>query len=104
MSDVDLKKKLVEELASLDREALNERAKKLELTVKDTWKDDTLRKKIVEKVFPSDSKGVSDLVLVKITGPVAGKFKLPYNIDQEVGLPENLAKELVETKYAEYVK
>lgn len=33
-----------------------------------------------------------------------GKFLLPYNVGQEVDLPANQADELVECKYAEYVK
>tara|TARA_R110002020_G_scaffold305180_1_gene520945 strand:+ start:74 stop:289 length:216 start_codon:yes stop_codon:yes gene_type:complete len=37
---------------------------------------------------------------VKITGPVAGRFLLPYNIDQEVSLETKQADELIETGYA----
>lgn len=33
-----------------------------------------------------------------------GKFLLPYNVGQEVDLPANQADDLVECKYAEYVK
>ena len=33
-----------------------------------------------------------------------GAFLLPYNVGQEVELPTNQADELVEAKYAEYVK
>lgn len=34
----------------------------------------------------------------------AGKFLLPYNVGQEVPLPANQADEVVEAKYAEFVK
>jgi len=33
-----------------------------------------------------------------------GAYFLPYNVGQEVDLPANQADELVESKYAEYVK
>lgn len=33
-----------------------------------------------------------------------GAFLLPYNVGQEVELPVNQADELVDCKYAEYVK
>lgn len=45
-----------------------------------------------------------ELIKVRILLPVAGKFLLAYNVGQEVELPENQAKELVEVKYAEFVK
>lgn len=41
---------------------------------------------------------------VKILLPVAGLFYLPYDIGQVVDLPENQAKEIVDAKYAEFVK
>ena len=34
----------------------------------------------------------------------AGKFLLPYNVGQVVELPANQADEIVDCKYAEYVK
>lgn len=34
----------------------------------------------------------------------AGQFFLPYNVGQEVDLPENQADEIVDMKYAEFVK
>ena len=45
-----------------------------------------------------------ELIKVRILLPVAGKFLLSYNVGQEVDLPANQAKELVELKYAEFVK
>ena len=41
---------------------------------------------------------------VKILLPVAGLFFLPYDVGQTVELPENQAHELVDAKYAEFVK
>ena len=43
-------------------------------------------------------------VKIKIIAPVAGKFLLPYNVGQEVFHQANQADEMVETRYAEYVK
>lgn len=40
---------------------------------------------------------------VKITGPVAGRFLLPYNIDQEVEIEAKQADEIVESGYGEYI-
>lgn len=34
----------------------------------------------------------------------AGQFLLPYNVGQEVDLPANQADEIVDMKYAEFVK
>ena len=36
--------------------------------------------------------------------PPAGRFLLPYNVGQEVDLPANQADEIVDMKYAEFVK
>lgn len=40
---------------------------------------------------------------VRILLPVAGKFLLPYDVGQEVLINENMAAELVDAKYAEYI-
>ena len=44
---------------------------------------------------------------IKITGPVSGKFKLPYNIGQVLEVPKDIkppqATELLETQYAQKV-
>lgn len=52
----------------------------------------------------NDNGKKEKLVKIKILLPVAGKFLLPYNVDQVVRLSENQATELVDSKYAEYVK
>ncbi|MEO0573215.1 MAG: hypothetical protein AAF039_16025 [Bacteroidota bacterium] len=38
---------------------------------------------------------------VKIILPVAGRFKLPYNLGQTVSLEAKQAEELIKAKYAE---
>lgn len=43
-------------------------------------------------------------VKIKILAPVAGKFFLPYNVGQVVYHPAQQADEMVEARYAEYVK
>lgn len=43
-------------------------------------------------------------VKIKFLLSPAGKFLLPYNVGQVVSHPENQADEMVELKYAEYVK
>lgn len=43
-------------------------------------------------------------VKVKFLISPAGKFLLPYNVGQVVELPANQADEIVDCKYAEYVK
>jgi hypothetical protein len=43
-------------------------------------------------------------VKVKILLPVAGKYFLSANVGDKVSYPESLANELVEDKYAEFVK
>ncbi|WKW47266.1 hypothetical protein P3875_04160 [Myroides sp. JBRI-B21084] len=41
---------------------------------------------------------------IRFTLSPCGTFKLPYNVGQEVDLPTNQADEIVERKYAEFVK
>lgn len=41
---------------------------------------------------------------VKILLPVAGRYLLPDNVGDVVAYPESLATQLVEDKYAEFVK
>lgn len=43
-------------------------------------------------------------VKIKFLLSPAGKFLLPYNVGQVVSRPANEADEMVELKYAEYVK
>ena len=43
-------------------------------------------------------------IKIKILLSPAGKFLLPYNVGQVVSHPANQADEMVELKYAEYVK
>ncbi|MFM9400789.1 hypothetical protein ACKLNQ_02480 [Myroides odoratimimus] len=42
-------------------------------------------------------------VLIRFLLSPAGKFKLPYNVGQEVALHKEVAAEIVESAYAEYV-
>jgi hypothetical protein len=51
---------------------------------------------------PSESKGES--LKVKFLLSPVGKFGLAYSVDEIASLPENQANELVEAKYAEFVK
>lgn len=43
-------------------------------------------------------------VKIKILLPVAGAFRLSYNVGETVSVAKNVADELVEAKYAELVK
>lgn len=62
------------------------------------------------KVFLKRSKMAKNSVKVvkqtkvKILLPVAGKYNLSANVGEEVVYPASLATELVEDKYAEFVK
>lgn len=69
---------------------------------------ESLKKEI--KALEKSSKGgaakkpkAGEKVIRFLLSP-AGKFKLPYNVGQEVSLHEEVAAEIVEAKYAEYVK
>ncbi|MDM1378814.1 hypothetical protein [Myroides marinus] len=44
-----------------------------------------------------------DLVVIRFLLSPAGRFKLPYNVGQEVALHKEVAAEIVESAYAEYV-
>ncbi|WP_158962589.1 hypothetical protein [Myroides fluvii] len=58
----------------------------------------------LEKKLPKAVKAKKNETLIRFTLSPAGKFKLPYNVGQEVALHEEVAAEIVEAKYAEYVK
>ncbi|WP_060872880.1 hypothetical protein [Myroides odoratus] len=58
----------------------------------------------LEKKLPKAVKVKKNEVVIRFTLSPAGKFKLPYNVGQEVALHEEVAAEIVEAKYAEYVK
>lgn len=45
-----------------------------------------------------------DTVLIRFLLSPAGRFKLPYNVGQEVALHKEVAAEIVEAMYAEYVE
>ena len=51
-----------------------------------------------EVEFPKEGE-----VLIRFLLSPAGKFKLPYNVGQEVALHKEVAAEIVESAYAEYV-
>lgn len=101
-----------------DNQVLKGRVSKLETENGDLKKDveelkevrDLQDAKIAE--LSSEENDTSTLCKVDKDGNVkikfllspAGKFLLPYNVGQEVELPVNQADELVDCKYAEYVK
>ncbi|QQU04026.1 hypothetical protein [Myroides odoratus] len=58
---------------------------------------------LLKSEAPKQQPGENE-VLIRFTLSPAGKFKLPYNVGQEVALHEEVAAEIVEAKYAEYVK
>lgn len=58
----------------------------------------------LEKKLPKAVKAKVNEVVIRFTLSPAGKFKLPYNVGQEVALHGEVAAEIVEAKYAEYVK
>ncbi|MCO7721968.1 hypothetical protein NJB85_02095 [Myroides odoratimimus] len=71
-------------------------------------KIDQLNKSIVDfGVLYSKGKEVElpkeGEVLIRFLLSPAGKFKLPYNVGQEVSLHKEVAAEIVESAYAEYV-
>lgn len=71
-------------------------------------KIDQLNKSIVDfGVLYSKGKEVGlpkgGEVLIRFLLSPAGKFKLPYNVGQEVALHKEVAAEIVESAYAEYV-
>lgn len=71
--------------------------------------NETLKAKIAEfSEVKTDSKSnrteKKGEVKIKILVSPAGKFLLPYNVDQVVWHPANQADEMVEARYAEYVK
>ncbi|MDX4973706.1 hypothetical protein [Myroides odoratimimus] len=70
-------------------------------------KIDQLNKSIVDfGALYSKSKEVEPKegeVLIRFLLSPAGKFKLPYNVGQEVALHKEVAAEIVESAYAEYV-
>ena len=62
-------------------------------------------KKLEKKV--GKPKGVvakKDQDVIRFLLSPAGKFKLPYNVGQEVAMDKEVAAEIVESRYAEYVK
>ncbi|MDM1397109.1 hypothetical protein HX049_07965 [Myroides odoratimimus] len=71
-------------------------------------KIDQLNKSIVDfGVLYSKGKEVElpkeGEVLIRFLLSPAGRFKLPYNVGQEVALHKEVAAEIVESAYAEYV-
>ncbi|MDM1408060.1 hypothetical protein [Myroides sp. DF42-4-2] len=58
----------------------------------------------LEKKQPKQVKAKKDETIIRFTLSPAGKFKLPYNVGQEVAMDKEVAAEIVEAKYAEYVK
>lgn len=103
MATEQTKEQLVEELAALNREELNEKSLSLDLKISANAKDDTVRNKIVESIFNEEALDGS-MLKVKILLPVAGRFLLSYKVGEEVEIEEKQAQELIEAKYAEAVK
>lgn len=97
---------------------LLEELESLKLENQDLKKDVEFLKKVRDeqdaKIFEltsveSDSKTLrtenkKGEVKIKFVLSPAGRYLLPYNIGQEVSLKANQADELVEAKYAEYVR
>lgn len=52
---------------------------------------------------PKKIPGENEVIIRFLLSP-AGKFKLPYNVGQEVSLHKEVAAEIVDAKYAEYIK
>ena len=106
-SGADLKEKDILELnVDLSPEIiaeLEETIQSLKSTIEE--KDAELAKlKAVGETISNGKKKVSAKgeVKVRILLPVAGRFMLPYNVNQVVSLPEKQADEIVETRYGEY--
>ncbi|MCG7502389.1 hypothetical protein MHM83_10945 [Tenacibaculum sp. Mcav3-52] len=93
-----LKDKTVEDFT---REQLEQMANDHGVSFKETNKDETIFKKLVAS-FSEENNDV-ELVKVKFLLSPSGKFLLPYSVGEEVELPEPLATELIEAKYAEKV-
>lgn len=59
----------------------------------------------VELEAKAKSSGAKEINLkIKFLLSPTGKFNLAYNVDESASLPEAQARELVEAKYAEFVK
>jgi hypothetical protein len=57
------------------------------------------------KETPADKAGViSKTLKIRFLLSPTGKFGLAYNEQEEADLPANQANELVEAKYAEFIK
>lgn len=93
-----LKDKTVEDFT---REQLEQMANDHGISFEKTSKDGTVFKKLVASF--SEEKQEVELLKVKFLLSPSGKFLLPYSVGEEVDLPEPLATELIEAKYAEKV-
>jgi hypothetical protein len=77
------------------------------LEVQTSVNEDATEKTALDEVaipVKTENAKKEKVVKIKILLPVAGKFLLPYNVGQIVKLSENQANEIVEAKYAEFVK
>lgn len=102
------------EVASNTTELLENKVTDLEATIAE--KDNKIieleaeKEKLTKEVKalkakqPKQVKAKEDETLIRFTLSPAGKFKLPYNVGQEVAMDKEVAAEIVEAKYAEYVK
>lgn len=93
-----LKDKKVEDFS---REELENLATENNVAFKSTSKDATIFKNLVKSLNTSEEEPKKK---VKILLPVTGRFKLSESIGDKVEYPASLADELVENKYAEFVK
>ena len=85
--------------ADFSREDLEKLATENEIKFSKTTKDATIFKNLKKSLEVSE-----ELVEVKILLPVAGRYLLSANVGDVVSYPETLATELVEDKFAKFVK
>lgn len=81
------------------RKELENLAKEHQIQFKESNKDATIFNKLVKK-----SKQTTELVEVRFLLSPTGRYNLAYNVGDIGLLAKNLANEVVEDKYAEFVK
>jgi len=89
----ELKKELEEKVSELEKLKSENKDLKARLEEIDSTASTAAKRKVNKK----------GLVKIKFLFSPAGRFLLPYNVGQVVELPEKMADEIVESRYAEYV-
>lgn len=82
---------------------LEKDSKILELEELVKAKDSEIKKLEKKLDKPKGVVAKKDQSVVRFLLSPAGKFKLPYNVGQEVAMDKEVAAEIVESRYAEYV-